>query len=267
MAKLGFIGAGELGSAIIGGIVKSGVVKPSDINVFEINKESAQKVKSKFNINIIETVSELAKSSEIVILAVKPFIVAEVAKQIKESLTEDKIVVSVAAGVTTDVIEEIIGKIPVVRVLTNTPAFIQEAMTIIAKGKFASDKELNEVEKIFASIGKTSLADESLMDVATAISGSGPAFYYELANAFALSCEKLGYEKKEAVKISAQTMLGAAKMLLNSPKTPEELIGEVTTPGGCTIVGLETLRAEKIEQILDKTLVDTVNKAAILAKR
>ena len=138
---------------------------------------------------------------------------------------------------------------------------------IVDYSKYFTDDDIKLVEKMFNLIGSASVIDEKFMDLSTALAGSGPAFFYQVANSFAKGCEQIGLGKEVSILMSAQTMLGAAKMLLDSGKDPETLIKEVTTPNGCTYEGLKYMSENDVENILAQTMVVTTNRAATLAKK
>ena len=177
--KIGFIGCGKMASAIIGGVLASGVVSPDNIVAAEISQEKAEEKSKELGIKVITDNKELVCISDVVFIATTPNFVEGVLDGIKSVLTKDKLIVSIAAGVTTKFIQSIIGEnARVVRVMPNTPALVLEGMSGVAGGKNASEEDVNIVVELLSKIGKAIKVEESQIDIVTAISGSGPAFYY-----------------------------------------------------------------------------------------
>ena len=162
--------------------------------------------------------------------------------------------------------ENILGEVSILRIMPNTPALVNEGMSAVCKGHYAKEEDLKCAGEIFKCIGQVTQTDEKFIDIITAISGSGPAFYYYIINEIAKSGEKLGLDYETCLKLSAQTALGSAKMILNSNKTPSALIKDVTTPGGCTEAGNIVLEKSNISEILFDTIKKTKEKAFELGK-
>ena len=160
--------------------------------------------------------------------------------------------------------EEIVGDIPVVRIMPNTPALVNEGMSAICRGNYATEEHSKIALEIFKSVGKVVESDEKYIDIITAISGSGPAFYYYIINEIAKAGEKLGLDYQTCLKLSTQTAYGAAKMIMDTDVSPEQLIINVTTPGGCTAVGNEVLKENNVSAILGETIEKTMLKAKAL---
>lgn len=264
--KIGFIGAGKMGGAILKGLLDSGFAKKEDIVASEFNEEFAQKVSKEYGVKAITDNNELVKSSDVVIVCTKPFVIKEVLAGVKDSFDSSKLVISIAAGISSETIEGIIGQVPVVRVMPNTPAFLAQGMTVLAKGRYTSDAQLEFAREIFSKVGKATILPENLIDAATGISGSGPAFFYLVIEALAQGGQKLGLDADVALELAAQTAVGAAEMIMQTGKTPELLRKEVTTPGGCTAVGLEVLDKAKVVDVFVETVRATAQKATELGK-
>lgn len=267
MHKIGFIGGGKMASAILKGIINSGWCKSDEIIVSDKNEEALKLIKENYNVNITVNNNEVLKSAKIVLFAVKPFVIRDIMDEIKEDITQNHIILSIAAGISINSIEEILGKIPVIRIMPNTPALVNEGMSAICKGHFADDKHAKIAEEIFNSVGKVINSEEKYIDIITAVSGSSPAFYYYFINEIAKAGEKLGLDYKTCLKLSAQTAYGSAKMVLESGIEPEQLIINVTTPGGCTAVGNEVLKEYKTSDIIFETIEKTAKKAFELGNK
>ena len=255
--KIGFIGCGKMASAIIGGVLTSGFTDNKNITAAEVSEEKALAKKEELGIDVITDNKELVKMSDVVFISTTPNYVEGVLNEIKDSLTPDKLVVSIAAGVTTNFIQSILGEKRVVRVMPNTPALVLEGMSGVAGGKYAESDDVKFVVELLSNIGKAIEVTENQIDIVTAISGSGPAFYYKVINEIARAGEKLGMEYEKALTLSIQTAIGSAKMLLNSDKSAEDLIASVATKGGCTRVGVDYMdevdTADIFYNLIDKT--------------
>ena len=266
--KIGFIGAGVMGKAIINGLLKSNFVTRDNIIASEITEELAKKVSDETGIKVISNNRELVKASDVIILSTKPFIIKDVLEEIRENLTGEKILVSIAAGINTSFMEEIIRKeTPVIRVMPNTPAVVEEGMSAVSRGKYATDKQVELIMQIFSNVGRCIEVQEKHINAVTGISGSGPAFIYLIIEALADGGVKLGLPKKTAIELAAQTTLGAAKMVLETGKHPSILKDEVTTPGGCTIAGLAVMEDNGVRAALSKTVQETAKTAAELCNK
>ena len=182
-------------------------------------------------------------------------------REIKDSVTPEKLIVSMAAGVKTSDIETVLPDIKVIRIMPNTPVLVYEGMTGISKGKGVGEKELEQVCSIFNSIGKSVVVEENQMDIVTAISGSGPAFFYKVMNDIARAGEKLGLDYEKSLLLSIRTALGSAKMAMNRNVSMEELISNVATKGGCTRVGVDVMEEVNTDKIFAEVIEKTAKKA------
>ena len=263
----GFIGTGNLGGSVVKGLFNAGFLNKENAYISEPNAELAKNFNEKYGANLVADNIELVKKSDVIFIAVKPYLMTEVLNGIKDVLSSNKLVVSLAAGYTTKMMAEVAPVCKFIRVLTNTPAALNAATSTISKGNNSTQEDVELIKKIFSLIGSASVIDEKFMDLSTALAGSGPAFFYAVANAFAKGCEEIGLDKDVSILMSAQTMLGAAKMLLDSGKDPQTLIKEVTTPNGCTYEGLKYMSENNAEDILAQTMVVTTQRAATLAKK
>lgn len=265
--KVGFIGCGHMATAIIKGVLGSKFLSHNQVMASEINEDFAHKKSSELDIKVITNSRIIAKDSDVIFIATKPNFVKDVLNEIKDEITEDKLVVSIAAGVSTKTIEDELGKeIPVIRVMPNAPAMILEGMSGIAKGKFAKDEHAQFVQKFLSNIGKCIVIEESQIDIVTAISGSGPAFFYKVINEIARAGEKLGLEYEKSLLLSIQTAIGSAKLMLDNEQSPEELIEKIATKGGCTQVGVDFMEKANSKELFFETIKATADKANALGK-
>ena len=260
--KIGFIGCGKMASAIIQGVLDSEFLNRDQIIASEVSEEFANQKKSELKIEVTTDNKIVAKNSDVIFLATKPHFIKDVLKEIRDELTQDKLIVSIAAGISTQSIEDEIDKdIAVVRVMPNAPAVIQEGMSGIAKGKFAQEKHIEFVQDFLSNIGKCIVIDESQIDILTAISGSGPAFFYQIINEMALAGEKLGLNYQKSLLLAAQTAIGSAKLVLQSELTPSELVKSVATKGGCTQVGVDFMESQHTQELFYELIKQTAQKA------
>jgi len=264
-----------MASAIIKGVLSSNFLSSKNIIASEINEEFAQAKAKELNIETFTDNKIIAQKADVIFLATKPHFIKDVLNEIRDDLFEkefvgEKLIVSIAAGVSTKTIEEAIGHdvfgfvAPVIRVMPNAPAFILEGMSGIVRGKQAKDNDLEFVESLLSKIGKCIVIDEDKIDVLTAISGSGPAFFYKIINEMALAGEKLGLDYEKSLLLSIQTAIGSAKTMLESPMTADELIQGIATKGGCTQVGVDFMTEEKTQELFDGLIQKTAEKAKAL---
>lgn len=248
--KIGFIGCGKMASAIINGIISSGFVPKNNIKGSEINPEIAENAQKRLGIDVLTDNKALVMDSDIIFLVTKPNQVSDILEEIKSELTQEKLLVSIAAGVSTTKIENIIGRQRVVRVMPNTPALVLEGMSGVCKGSFATEEDLDFVADLLSNIGKAIKVTEEQMDIVTAISGSGPAFFYKVIEDMARAGEKLGLDYEKSLTLATQTAVGSAKMIFNRGETPvQTLIDNVATKGGCTFVGISVMNDEKSSEL------------------
>ena len=265
--SIGFIGCGKMASAIIKGI--QGVNEGKDYTILgsEVNADVAKAASGRLGISVIADNKKLAKSSDIVFIATKPNYVAVVVEEIKEVLTSEKLVVSIAAGVSTTKIENIIPEIRVIRVMPNTPALVKLGMFGVCKGSKASDDDLNLIVKLLSVLGKCVTVEESQIDIVTAISGSGPAFFYQVIEDIARAGEKLGLDYEKSLILATQTALGSAQMVFNRGETTvQTLIDNVATKGGCTFVGITEMKEQHSDKLFYDVIDKTTQKANALGK-
>lgn len=263
--KVGFIGCGKMASAIIHGVLNSGFLTQNNIMASEINEDLANAKKEELNINVITDNKTVAKYSDVIFLATKPNLIKDVLEEIKSELKPQQLIVSIAAGVSTKTIEETLNnEFAVIRVMPNAPAIVLEGMSGIVQGKFADEKDIKFVEEFLSNIGKCMVIEEDKIDILTAISGSGPAFFYKTINEIARAGEKLGLDYEKALLLSIQTALGSAKLMLESDLTPEKLIENIATKGGCTQVGVDYMESANTKELFFETVKKTAEKAKVL---
>jgi len=265
--KICIIGGGNMGEALAGGIISSGLAQAEDIAIHDILEERLAYFKNRYHVSVSKNISGAIETSDIVILAVKPQNMEKVLEDIAGAIG-DKLIISIAAGITLGFIEKHLGeKTRAVRVMPNTPALIGEGAAALAGGKNATDNDITTARRIFDSVGVTVVVKEELIDAVTGLSGSGPAYGFIIIDALANAGVSQGLEAETALKLAAQTMLGAAKLCLNGDKTPTQLTDMVTSPGGTTIEGIKALKAGKIRETLAAAVKAATKKSKELGKK
>ncbi|WP_198135641.1 pyrroline-5-carboxylate reductase [Mesobacillus selenatarsenatis] len=242
--KVAFLGAGSMAEAMISGVVKSGKMRAE--NVYVTNKSNAAKLErleSRYGINAMPQSELPYEDIDMFILAMKPKGAAGALEALKDKLVPGQVVVSVLAGISTGFMEDNLkdGQ-QVVRVMPNTSSMIQESATAISPGLHTSDENIEDIKELLSSMGKVFLIEEEQMDIFTGLAGSGPAYFYYLMEHMERVGRENGMDEKMAREIIAQTILGAAKMIIEKDETPEVLRKNVTSPNGTTASGLNALR-------------------------
>ena len=253
--KIGFIGAGNMGGAIIGGIVTNKIASPSDMIVSDKNAESLSLTAAQYGVSTTDDNKKTASESDILFLCVKPNVIYKVIDEIRGCVKKDTVIVSIAAGQSMKKITDAFGKdIKLVRVMPNTPALVGEGMAACVQGEFVSDSEMESVLNIFDSFGRAEKVSESMMDAVTAVSGSSPAYVFMFIEAMADAAVKAGMTRDQAYTFAAQSVLGSAKMVLETGKHPGELKDMVCSPAGTTIDAVEVLESEGMRAAVMKAM-------------
>lgn len=256
---IGFIGAGNMAETLMSGLIRTNRSKPSDIICSDVRQDRLESLKSTYGVKITTNNPEVIRSAEIIIYAIKPQIMAEVIKETAPALDASKLIISVAAGVPMVAIESLIHKdLRLIRAMPNLCVAVREGATAIAAGSHAQKEDIDQAMAIFSSVGRcVFLKENNLIDAVTGLSGSGPAYIFMIVDALADAGVKMGLSRQEARILSSQTVLGAAKMLLETTYHPGELKDMVTSPGGTAIAGLHTLEKGGLRT----TLIDAVEAA------
>jgi pyrroline-5-carboxylate reductase len=259
--KIAIIGGGNLGSAIAEGLLKSKFCKASDITITKRKIITLQTLKDK-GVNITTNNAEAVSNCDLVILAVKPYQVSDVLNSFKKDLTAKHVLVSVVTGVIITEIEEIVKiKIPLFRAMPNTAIAIQESMTCLSFTN-AAVSQINFVKNLFSTLGKVVMIDEKLMEAATVLGACGTAYAMRYIRANIQGGIEIGFDAATASLIAAQTVKGAAELLLQKGSHPEQEIDKVTTPKGCTIAGLNEMEHQGFSSSLIKGIAVSYNKIA-----
>ncbi|SHK56637.1 pyrroline-5-carboxylate reductase [Clostridium cavendishii DSM 21758] len=262
--KIGFIGCGNMGKAMLGGIIKSGKVKNDDIMASAKSQNTIDKIKREFNVKTTLNNREVVVESNIIILAVKPYLYNSVIDEIKDIMDESKIIITIAAGITIDgVIKRFGKKIKVIKTMPNTPALVCEGMTAICHNENVTIEEKNSVIDLFKAFGKVEELEEKDFYAFTALCGSSPAYVFMFVEAMADAAVKQGIPRKKAYSLAAQAVLGSAKMILETEKHPGELKDAVCSPGGTTIEAVLELEKSGFRS----SVINAMNKCEEKAKK
>jgi pyrroline-5-carboxylate reductase len=240
--KLGLIGCGFMGEAILSATIGRGVVLPADVTVAEINDERCSAVNSRYGVRATSDAGAVIDASEIVVFAVKPQEFENTAHHMRGRFRRDQTVVSIMAGVTIDAIARTLSHAGIVRVMPNTPAAVGEGMSVWTATPEVEGTAREQVGAILGAMGReVHVDDEKYLDMATALSGSGPGFVYMLLEAFIDAGVHVGFKRNVAEMLALQTFIGSAKYAAETGKHPAELRNEVTSPAGTTAAGLLVL--------------------------
>ncbi len=250
--KIGFIGCGNMGSSILSGILDAGLYDKSDVLVSCRSESSKDRITEEFGVAIVGN-ADVAKKCDVIFLAVKPNVFPEVIPEVSKAIPENKmpLIISIAAGMTISKIEEMFSSnslfgrdIKLIRSMPNTPALVGEAMSALCVNANVTDEDKELALKIFESFGQAEFVDEKLMDAVIGVSGSSPAYIYMLIEAMADGAVLAGMPRSQAYKFAAQSVLGSAKMVLETNIHPGELKDAVCSPGGTTIEGVAALERQ-----------------------
>jgi len=243
---LGFIGCGKMASALIKGILQSGICPSGKVWASDCHFESAQKLALETGLHAVPSNVEVAAAADILVLCVKPQDVSQVLEEMRLAL-EGKLVISIAAGVSIGALETAAGRgARIVRVMPNTPALVHKGASAYALGAGTTREDASYVELLFGSVGLTAEVKETLLDAVTGLSGSGPAYAFLMIEALADGGVLMGLPRDLALRLAAQTLAGAAEMVLRTGEHPAKLRDAVASPGGTTIAGIEALEASGV---------------------
>ena len=261
--ELGIIGVGKIGSAILKRLISTNTLDKDNIIIFDIEEDKRNKLSEQCKVESAKNNEELARSSKFILIAVIPQVIDTVLKEIGPIITNEQVIISIAAGVSFNHINKIINPtIGLIRIMTNTPALIGAAATAVAHNENIKDKQLDFVKRIFNAVGMVVELEERHLDAVTGLSGSGPAYMFIIIEALADGGVKMGLPRAIALKLAAQTLLGSAKLLLETNIHPAALKDMVATPGGTTITAIHELESAKLRA----TLIRAVEAATLKSK-
>ena len=261
--ELGIIGVGKIGSALLNRIISSKTIQSNNIIIYDIDQERCDEKSNEFGVTVAKNNIEIVKTAKYILIAVIPQVIDEVLAEIGSLVTVDHTIISIAAGISFNHINKFVNEqIGLIRVMTNTPALIGAAATAIAHNQHVKEFQLEFVKKIFKSVGIVVELEETHLDAVTGLSGSGPAYIFIIIDALADGGVKMGLSREVSLKLAAQTVMGSAKLLLDTKKHPGELKDMVATPAGTTITAIHELESAKIRA----TLIRAVEAATLKSK-
>jgi pyrroline-5-carboxylate reductase len=263
--RLAVLGTGKLGGILLRAYLKQGLFDPKRVSATVKHSEKAASLAKELGAHVTTDNRKAVHGADIVLLGVKPQVVGEVLKEIAPELNDKTLVICVAASVPTGYIEQHTGgKVPVIRAMPNTPSTVGCGMTGICRGSHAGKEDLEVAKTMFDAVGRTVVVDEKNMDAVTGLSASGPAFAYIILESLAEAGVKVGLPRDVATLLAAQTMKGAASVVLETGDHPALLKDAVTTPAGCTIDGILELEEGKLRVTLIKAVVKATHRAGEL---
>jgi pyrroline-5-carboxylate reductase len=240
--KVGFVGAGNMGEALIRGLVESNLVPGDRILIADPRAARVRQLADQYGLRAVDGNAALVGAADVVVLAIKPQIMAAVLRETLPALGHRPLLISIAAGVSTATIQSVLGQYPrLIRVMPNTPALVLAGVTAIAKTPGLAQDDLETAQEIFEAVGKAVVLDEEQLDAVTGLSGSGPAYVALVIEALADGGVKMGLDRATAMTLATQTVLGAAKLLAETGMHPGALKDMVSSPGGTTIAGIAAL--------------------------
>ncbi|MDR3478221.1 MAG: pyrroline-5-carboxylate reductase [Gammaproteobacteria bacterium] len=268
-STISIIGSGNMGASLVGGLIADDY-PPQKIWVADLDETKLKHLKHQFNVNITTDNHEAVKVAEIVMLAIKPQVLSAVITDLKSTIQKHKpLILSIAAGIRETSLQNWLGgNIAIVRAMPNTPALIGCGASALFANKWVTQEQHNAAESILRSVGLVVwLEDENLMDIVTALSGSGPAYFFLFMEAMQLTAEKLGLPKSIARLLTLQTAFGASRMALESEESVAELRKRVTSPGGTTEQAIRVFEEASLRQIVEDALTAAKNRSEELAKQ
>ncbi len=266
-SRIAVLGAGKMGGILLQAFLKQQLFTPARITGTVAHEDRAAALSAQWGVEVTTDNVRAAEGAGTVLLAVKPFQIADLVTRIRPALAPGKLLISVAASVQTRAIEEAAGmEIAVVRAMPNTPSTLGAGIAGLCRGRYVTDAQMEFASRVFATVGRTVVVDEKHMDAVTGLSASGPAFIYIILESLAEAGVKVGLPRDIATLLAAQTTFGAAKMVLDTGYHPALLKDAVTTPAGCTIDGILELEEGGLRVTLIKAVMRATERARELAK-
>jgi pyrroline-5-carboxylate reductase len=264
--RVAVLGAGKMGGILLQAFLKQNLFSADQIHATVGHAERALALSTQWGVDVSTNNLEAASQADLILLAVKPFQVPALIEEIRPALSKDKTLISIAASVKTQAIEEASGlEIGVIRAMPNTPSALGAGAAAVCRGRYVTSAQMELAERIFETVGRTVVVDEKHMDAVTGLSGSGPAYIYIIIEALAEAGVKVGLPRDTATQLAAQTTFGAAKMVLETGYHPALLKDAVTTPAGCTIDGILELEEGGLRVTLIKAVMRATERAKQLA--
>jgi len=261
--ELGIIGIGKIGSTLLRVLTNSKTIEREKIIIYDVDQEVLLKRSEEFKVDFAESNVSLVKEAKYILIAVLPQVIDKVLEEIGSIITENHVIITIAAGISIGhVIKYIDKKVGIVRIMTNIPALVKAAASAISSNEYIKQSELDFVKKLFTELGMVVELEEKHLDAVTGLSGSGPAYLFIIMEALADGGVKMGLPREIALKLAAQMVLGSAKLLLETNKHPGELKDMVATPGGTTITAIHEIESAKLRA----TLIRAVEAATLKSK-
>ena len=265
---IGFLGAGRMATALAGGFIRAGLTTPKQLLASDVSDSARKAFTQHTGAKATDSNREVARFAQVLMLAVKPDQVSTVLAGVRDHFTEKHLLISIAAGVPLSILEAALqAGIRVIRVMPNTPALVGQSATAFALGKAASLEDADLAARLFSAVGIAFQLKESLLDAVTGLSGSGPAYVYLFIEALSDGGVAAGLPRDVATKLAAQTLLGSAKMVLETGQHPGALKDMVTSPGGTTIEGLHELEKGKLRGVIMSAVRAATDKSRKLGQR
>ena len=266
-SKVAILGLGKMGGILLQGLLRCGTLHKQNVTATVSHREKTDALSHNLGIAVTTDNAEACRNADCIVICVKPNAVSQVIEEIRPAVRSEQLLVSIAASVPTARIEGLLARqVPVVRAMPNTPCLLGHGMTGICAGRFAGPTHLKMAHELFAAVGMTVVVDEKHMDAVTGLSASGPAFIYVILESLAEGGVKVGLPRDIATTLAAQTVHGAAPMVLETGHHPAMLKDAVTTPAGCTIDGILELEEGKLRVTLIKAVVKATERARQLAE-
>jgi pyrroline-5-carboxylate reductase len=265
--KVAFLGGGKMGEALVSGLIRSGGRNANEIMVTCRREERALEIAERYGVATTLSNPEAAAWAETIVLMVKPQDMEALLEQVSADIRPEQLVISFAAGIRTSFVEQFLAaNVPVVRVMSNVAVLVDEAMSVASPGSHAEDEHVNVAVELLGYVGRVLRLPEAHLDAITATSGSGPAYFFLLAEAMIEACILLGLSRDVATELIIQTMLGSAKMLRDTGKHPVELREMVTSPGGTTIAAIRHLEEAGVRAAFLNAIDAACHRSAELAR-
>ncbi|MBQ7507031.1 MAG: pyrroline-5-carboxylate reductase [Lachnospiraceae bacterium] len=265
---IGFIGGGNMATALIKGITGGGLYAPSDIFVYDPNEEAMNRLKSELGVQSASSGAEAAKLCDLLVLAVKPQVLETAVAELRDQIDGEKLIISIAAGKTIKEIESYFNKpIRLVRVMPNTAALVQEAMSALTGNTNLREGDLERAKALLEACGRAEIVPETLMDAVTAVSGSSPAFVFLMIEAMADGAVACGMPRAQALTFAAQAVYGSAKLMLETGKHPGELKDMVCSPAGTTIAGVRELEEGGFRGLAMDAVIEAFERSQEMGKQ
>lgn len=265
--KTGFIGTGNMGATLVKGAIRSGAIKPDDIYIYDTDQSKAAALAKETGVNPAACNAALTAACRYIVLAVKPAYVGRVMEEIKDGFSDDKVLISIAAGVSIKALKSYLGEsAKIVRTMPNLPALVGEGMTLVSYSSHMDEAEKTAVKNLFEGSGKAEELDETLMNEVIALTGSSPAYVFIMIEAMADGAVRQGIPRKLAYRLAAQAVLGSAKMVIETGLNPAELKDQVCSPAGTTIEAVKALEKNGFRNTIIEAMDECTKRALVIAK-